>query len=214
MRLFRRFGAAALLATAAAVLLAAPAFAHLDVTVGNYATVVGWLDEPAIQGQMNGLDITVLTTPAAQPVTGLENTLKADVQYGSVKETLSLTPQDGKPGHYTAPIAPSQAGGYKVRLYGTVDGTPFDHTYDLGSDPDMVVQAFSTVAFPSTATAAPTASSGATAPAASTASTATAPASPAQPHAGAALWLALILGAVGTVTGLVGLASRRRRGSA
>ncbi|MBI2322865.1 MAG: hypothetical protein HYU88_12445 [Chloroflexi bacterium] len=47
---------------------------------GKYQLVVGFLNEPAFAGQMNGIDLRV-TVPAEgdKPIEGLEKTLKATV---------------------------------------------------------------------------------------------------------------------------------------
>jgi hypothetical protein len=198
----RRFVTAA--AVAAAVIAGASgwASAHIAATVGGFATEVGWLNEPAVQGQMNGLDITVMSSPGAQPVSGLEKTLKAEVSFGGERETLELQPQGNRPGKYTAPIMPSQPGGYKVRLFGTIDGAAFDHTYDLGSDPDMAVVALADVAFPKVA-----GTSAAQPAAAATPPAQVAPAAPVAPPAAPATpawpgWAGLGLGAVALVVAL------------
>jgi hypothetical protein len=202
----RRWLAAAAAAAALVLALPAAAMAHVEATVGGYATEVGWLQEPAVQGQLNGLDVLVLGAAGSQPVTGLEKTLKAEVSFGDQHETLDLEPQAGKPGRYTAPILPSQPGDYRVRLFGTIAGAAFDHTYDLGSDPDMVVQPLSAVAFP--APAAPAATVSATPAAGQAAAAPVTPAAAASPAWPA--WLALGLAAVALVVSLLprGRASR------
>jgi len=43
-------------------IFASPAAAHETRAVGPYTFVVGWVAEPAIAGQSNGLDLTVTET--------------------------------------------------------------------------------------------------------------------------------------------------------
>ena len=69
----------ALLAIAALGLLSTQsAFAHERRSVDKYSLVVGFNDEPALQGEPNGMQLTV-TVPAEsnRPVEGLADTLKA-----------------------------------------------------------------------------------------------------------------------------------------
>jgi hypothetical protein len=206
----RPSGGLALTAAACALLAPGVASAHLHETVGPFTTVVGWLQEPAVAGQLNGLDIRILRTATGAPVTGAEKTLKAVVRFGNESKTVDLAPQDGKDGAYQAPLLPTAPGDYTVVLTGTVDGVAVHATYDLGSDPDMVVRAASDVAFPvATPPAAGTPS--ATAPVAtpSAADRAAAPTAPAAPVW--AWWSSLALVGVSTVLTALAWASRLRR---
>lgn len=61
---------------------------------------------------------------------------------------MELQPQFGEPGCFKVPLMPGQPGDCRMWLFGTVSGTSFDHTYDLGSDPEMLVKAVSDATFP------------------------------------------------------------------
>src|SRR5581483_11874363 len=65
-------------------LMPAAALAHERRAIGDYSFLVGFNVEPAIQGQVNGAQLTV-TVPDDnnRPVLGLQNTLTATVYYGS-----------------------------------------------------------------------------------------------------------------------------------
>jgi hypothetical protein len=217
-RMVRRSVRAVLAAAALTALASGVASAHVPEMVGPFATEVGWLDEPAVQGQMNGLDIRILTRAEDKPVSGAEKTLKAEIGHGGRTKTVDLEPQHGKPGAYTAAVLPTRPGAYTVRLFGTVDGTPFDATYDLGGDSDSVVVPLDQVAFPAGGPAvqageAPQASGGAAPSAASPTSTSAASsaggatATAASPAAAGpqtpswAVWLSLALALLALVNG-------------
>ena len=60
------------------------AHAHESRNLGPYQVEVGWLNEPAFAGQVNGLDLSVIDTRTKQPVEGLEKTLTAEVAAGGL----------------------------------------------------------------------------------------------------------------------------------
>src|SRR5690242_10764007 len=66
-----------------------------DLLGGKYQAIVGFLNEPSYDNQLNGLDLTVndMSQKDANgngtPVPGLEKTLKAEVSYGG--KTMPLT---------------------------------------------------------------------------------------------------------------------------
>src|SRR6476469_3380565 len=119
-RLARRLPAlAAVLAAGALLASAGLASAHEHRDVGNYTLVVGFLNEPAIANEPNGLSLRVETqaaagaaTPTASPaagdddaftgapVEGLADTLQAEVKFGSQTQKLDLEPAFGQPGAY------------------------------------------------------------------------------------------------------------------
>ena len=136
----------------AAALLAAPATAHEHRAVADdrYTLVVGFLEEPAVAGEVNGLSLAVEAhephahgdpTPgehdedeAGAPVEGLEASLGAEVIYGDQRMELELKAQYGTPGTYVAYFIPTAAGDYAFRLHGEIDGTPIDETFAPSPD--------------------------------------------------------------------------------
>ena len=81
--------------------------------MSNYEFVVGWLNEPALVYQPNGLSLRITLFPngvpaeeseeaeaEGQPVEGLEETMQAEIIAGGGAETMSLTlePAFGDPG--------------------------------------------------------------------------------------------------------------------
>lgn len=178
--------------------LAAPsALAHGHITVGDYELVIGFKNEPAYQGEPNGLDLKVTNTKTNQPVLGLADTLKAEIIYGSSRRELEVRPQFGKDGYYTAHVLPSEAGDYTWRIYGTIEGTPVDVSMTSGPQKFNAVQPKRDVAFPN--------------PEPSTAELRTV-AESAQQTANTAIMVGvagIVVGIVGIIVGFLGMRSRR-----
>jgi hypothetical protein len=159
-------------------LLSAPlsASAHEVRTVGNgqYEMVVGFLDEPAFQGEKNGLDLRVsklsAATPAAAspeatthedagvPVEGLETTLQAEVIYADQRMSLTLEPVWNEPGAYAAYFFPMAEGDYSFHIFGQIEGVAIDETFTSGPETFSPIQPREPLEFPKQ-----TAQSGATA---------------------------------------------------
>jgi hypothetical protein len=146
MRHVRRIGVVMIAALAIAALLPRVASAHeqRDVDGGKYTFVVGFLNEPAVTGVWNSLDLRVAAntgaaaTPAAgggdealtgTPVEGLESTLQVEIIYGDQKKTLTLEPRFGEAGAYNAYVIPTAAGDYSFHIFGTINGDAIDETF-------------------------------------------------------------------------------------
>ncbi len=126
------------------------AHAHEHRDVGEYSLVVGFLTEPALVGEPNGLDLRVSRhaeapsgeeahadeEEAGAPVEGLEATLKAEVIVGGGAQTmaLELEPRFGQPGAYVAHFIPTRAGDYSFRIYGAIEGMEIDERFDSGPE--------------------------------------------------------------------------------
>lgn len=109
-----------------ALLLPHIALAHGRTEVGNYQFVIGFRNEPAYQGEPNGLDLRVTDKTTNEPVTGLEETLRVEIIFGSSKKELPLRARFGAEGSYTADVVPTEAGDYTWHIWGDVNGTPVD----------------------------------------------------------------------------------------
>jgi hypothetical protein len=116
------------------LLLAVPALAHGSTQVGDYELVIGFSDEPALQGEPNGLDLFVTDTRTNERVNGLEQTLQAELTFGASSRTFDLRPQFGQDGAYTAYVLPTEPGDYTWRIFGEIEGTPVD--VSMTSSPD------------------------------------------------------------------------------
>jgi hypothetical protein len=125
--------------------LAAPirAWAHEEVESGGYAFEIGWLSEPPVAGERNGLELFV--APHDDPEAGVEGitTLQFTVEYGGVSQTYELEPAHDEPGHYSASFIPSVEGVYTFRLTGTIEG----QTINVEVQPEEVV-GMAEIAFP------------------------------------------------------------------
>lgn len=122
----RKYRLAIILVIAALLLVVGSVSAHGSVKVGAYTLEIGFKNEPAYQGYPNSLDLLVHETATDKPVTGLENTLKAEVIFGASHKTLAIQPVDGVDGEYEAAIIPTQLGDYTWHISGAIGGTPVD----------------------------------------------------------------------------------------
>jgi hypothetical protein len=89
--------------------------------------VVGWLNEPPIVGERNSL--TVEISEDGEPVTGVESTLDAELQFGPESLRVNLNPTT-TPGLYTVDIYPTVRGQYALRLFGAIAELDIDETVD------------------------------------------------------------------------------------
>ena len=193
LRLFR-VSLIALLAAAFVLPLTVSAHGHTEV--GDYKIEIGFRNEPAYQGEPNGLDLAVTNTKTNQPVTGLEDTLKVEISHGTSTRALELRPQFGEEGAYTADVLPTEDGDYTWHITGMIESTPVDISMMSGPETFGAVRAKSSVAFP--------------APEATAAELQSQVAAAAQ-AAQTALYVGIagaVLGLIGLVAGILGLRAR------
>ncbi len=130
------------------------ALAHERRQVGKYTFVVGFLNEPAIQGQPNGLDLTI-TDSQGNPVEGAEKTLKVAISYGgSAPKDLPLRARFGMKGKYTADLIPTRAGTYAFVFSGSVNGDSVNERFESGPGRFNDVAAPTSLQYPETVPAA------------------------------------------------------------
>ena len=186
--------AAIVMVVASLGIFASPGAAHERRTVGPYTFVVGWMVEPAIAGQTNGLDVTVTETAGGKPVEGLATTLKAEVVIGggAARRTLDLAEDRDQPGHYTSAFVPTRIGEYTFHLSGTAGTTKIDEKFESGPGRFDPVTDISALEFPDH-----------TPSAASLASQLV--------DANTKLTIAMVLGAAALVLSVASLAMSRRR---
>ena len=143
---------------AAIILATAAAFAHEGRDEGEYRMVVGFLDEPAYEGQRNAVSLRVTKGSSdgqhgeMAPVEGLESTLQVEVTHVAtgVSRTMNLRAVFDDPGHYSAALIPTAPGHYRFRFIGSIEGEAIDSTFDSasgGGDFDDV-QVASAIHFP------------------------------------------------------------------
>lgn len=194
--MFQRIGRATVLgALLTTVVGTGVVLAHESREVGEFTFVVGFAEEPVYSGQKSGLELRV--SRGGEPVEGLEESLEAEVTFGTDTRELPISAQFGEPGAYRSVFFPTAAGPYTFRIFGEIDGRPIDESFTSGPDTFSEVQDVAggqfPVVFPATGDIVRDAEAGAGA-----ATTAT---------------VALVLGAAGLLIGLValGLTLARRR---
>jgi hypothetical protein len=193
--MIHRIGRAAVLAIALVALAAGTTLAHEEREVGDYTFVVGFMDEPVFTGQKSGLEFFV--TRGEEPVEGLEETLQAQVTFGSDTRDLEISPRFGEAGAYQSVFFPTAAGPYTFRIFGEVEGEAFDESFTSGPETFGEVEELSggqfPVQFPATATVVADAEAGAA--------------------AATQVTIAIVLAVIGLLAGLIALGlSLARRG--
>ena len=114
----RALGAFALLVS---LLTPLAASAHEEVIVGDYTLEIGWLLEPVLLGETNGVFLNVVNTETDQPMEGL-NTLQVAIITGGESRDLELrTLGENAPGQYAADFIPTVRGVYTVKLTGRIE---------------------------------------------------------------------------------------------
>jgi hypothetical protein len=114
-----------------AVIFIGTAFAHERIVSGDYAFVLGWLEEPPVVGLKNAALVEITTATDDQPVVGAEGTLTAQILYGGKSKELLLRPLAGEPGTYVGDFIPTRRGTYTLKLGGTIDGQPIDVSNEI-----------------------------------------------------------------------------------
>jgi hypothetical protein len=143
----RRVGAAGL-AGLMTLLLASTALAHEERDVGDYSLEVGFIAEPVFVGGRSGLEFHV--TKADEPVSGLDETLKAQVIYGQQTRDLPLSEREEDPGWYESVFIPTAAGKYTFHLTGTIEGNAVDESFTSSPTGFNEVQEATAGQFPAT----------------------------------------------------------------
>ncbi len=108
------------------------ALAHERRDVGTgYQLVVGWMVEPALEGQKNGVDIRVIRKDTTQPVEGVEKTLKVEITHiaSGTSRIFNLRTIFRDPGHYTADLIVTAPGVYRMRFFGAIEATQVNETF-------------------------------------------------------------------------------------
>lgn len=118
------------------ILISAGVAAHETRELGEYQVVVGFLNEPAIVEEPNGLSFAVRrgSGDAAEPVEGLAGALQAEVTFGGQTMELELAPAFGQPGMYQAEFIPTAVGAYTFHVTGSIEGTEIDEEFISGPE--------------------------------------------------------------------------------
>ncbi len=138
-----------------AALLALPllftgASAHTIDAVGEYRLEIGWMNEPVVSGETNGIELHVSTlVPCPQiphamecassqefsgGVAGLEKKIKMQLVYMDKKITLPFVADHNIDGKYYSFVNPTVSGFYQANLLGTIG----NETLSLSMHPPKV----------------------------------------------------------------------------
>lgn len=188
----------------------ATALAHERRTIGKFQFVVGFLTEPAIQGEPNGVDLRITYADTGEPVLNAQQTLKVAVAYGGGQpKEFPLRARFGQPGAYAADFIPTREGQYRFIFTGTLEGQQINETFESGPGRFHDVEAAEALQFPEVVL--PTAELQRQLREAQDATRAAQAAAAAAEQRGTYLGLAgIVLGAAGLIAGLASLLGRRR----
>jgi hypothetical protein len=130
------------------------ALAHEQRDVGPYQFTVGFMNEPAIEGEQNGIWLKIVDAATGTPVEDAASTLQATLIKGAATRQIELRPAFGEQGVYTAIFYPTEAGDYTFHFSGEIAGTPIDETFTSSPDGFHGVEATADLQFPTTLPAA------------------------------------------------------------
>ncbi|MDX1440847.1 MAG: hypothetical protein R3237_00115 [Nitrosopumilaceae archaeon] len=115
------------------------AHGHTIDSVGDYRLEIGWMNEPVVSGETNGIELYVspllpcpeipeLTKCAESQsfhngVSNLDETLKMQLVLKDQKITLPLKEDHNVPGKYYAFVNPTVAGFYQANILGNIGET-------------------------------------------------------------------------------------------
>lgn len=143
-----RIRLAALIAVVLVVGVPSAVLAHEQRDLSGYHFVVGWIGEPALEGQKNGVDLRI--TQGDKPIEGVEKTLQVEITHkaSGTKKTFALRTIFRDPGHYTADIIPTAPGQYEMRFFGKVGTADINETFISGPGRYGDIEPTTELAFP------------------------------------------------------------------
>lgn len=118
-------------------------FGHTEDSVGDYRLQIGWMNEPVVSGETNGIELFVSPLEPGiefedqvfkDGISGLSKTLKMQLILGDHKITLPLKEDHNIPGKYYAFVNPTVAGFYQANILGNIGET----TVSLSMHPPKV----------------------------------------------------------------------------
>lgn len=141
------------LAAAISALLATPALAHEERTIGKYDVEVGFGDEPVYAGQENSV-VMFIHQANGDPVVDLGPTLEVEVKFGNLTmPTMTMEPNfeiggEGTPGDYRAFFIPTRPGDYTFHFTGNIEDQKVDESFTSSPTTFNTVEDASKVEFP------------------------------------------------------------------
>jgi hypothetical protein len=119
------------------------AFGHTVDSVGEYRLEIGWMNEPVVSGETNGIELFVSPLePGSEAekqqfkngIVGLYRSLKIQLVYKNEKIMLPLTADHNISGKYYAFVNPTVSGYYQANILGKIGNT----TVSLSMHPPKV----------------------------------------------------------------------------
>jgi hypothetical protein len=104
--------------------------AHEEVSFGDINVVAGWVDEPPLVNQLNGVLLIITQVSNGQPVNNALAQVDVTLQKGAETRPLEFQPTE-EAGTYTATILPTQTGQYAVVMRGTISGQAIDGQIEI-----------------------------------------------------------------------------------
>ena len=98
-----------------------PALAHEEMIIGNVRIVTGWVNEPPLVNQLNGIEVTITNVSNDQPINNALAQLDISVNKGTENKSLDFQPTE-EAGVYAATLLPTQTGQYALVIRGTIAG--------------------------------------------------------------------------------------------
>ena len=115
-------------------LVAPNVFAHtVDSIAEKYRIEIGWMNEPVVSGETNGIEIFLSPLEPGleleeqefkNGVKGLEKDLKMQLVFKDAKIILPFNADHNVPGKYYAFVDPTVSGYYQANILGEIKGIP------------------------------------------------------------------------------------------
>lgn len=107
-----------------------PVLAHEEVVMGDISIVAGWVDEPPLVDQLNGIVLIITQVSNGQPVNNALAQADITLQKGTETRPLEFQPTE-EAGTYTATVLPTQTGQYAIVMRGTIAGQAIDGQIEI-----------------------------------------------------------------------------------
>src|ERR687896_1636743 len=137
----------------------APVLGHEEVIIGDIRIVGGWVNEPPLVNQLNGIVLIITQVSNGQPVNNALAQVDVALQKGAETKPLEFQPTE-EAGTYTATILPTQTGQYAVVMRGTIAGQAIDGQIEIEDVEDTARFTFPTGAAGTTTTTTTTSGGG------------------------------------------------------
>lgn len=114
-------------------LLTGSAYAHTVDSVGQYRVEIGWMNEPVVSHETNGIELYVSPLEPGleleeqefkNGVPDLEDEVRLELVYKTEKIVLPLSEDHDIPGKYYAFVNPTVSGFYQANVLGIIVDTP------------------------------------------------------------------------------------------